>query len=114
MTIPYIHEAKCSDIRRVSVSYESHQLFPGQFKSKQFVKETEGSGHDTTSPNSSHLQKQQRHTPKSIISWGKPLNMPLKENHTVGISKGHNNWFKRVHVNPSYFKAAGGTEEDGN
>lgn len=71
-TIPYIHEAKSSDIWRVSVSYQSHQLFPGEFKSKQFVKETEGRGDDTAGPNSSHLQKQQRHTPKSIISWCKP------------------------------------------
>lgn len=71
-TVPYIHEAKSSDIWGVSVSYQSHQLFPGQLKSKQFVKKTEGSGHDATGPNSSHLQRYQRHTPKSIISRYRP------------------------------------------
>lgn len=56
-TVPYIHEAKSSDIWGVSVSDQSHQLFPGQFKSKKFVKKTEGSGHDAAGPNSSHLQR---------------------------------------------------------
>lgn len=35
--IPYIHEAKGSDVWRVCVSDETHQLFASQLESKQFV-----------------------------------------------------------------------------
>lgn len=55
--IPYIHEAKCSDVWRVCVSDQSHQLFASQLESKQFVQKTESSRHNTTSPNSTHLKR---------------------------------------------------------
>lgn len=35
--IPYVHEAKCSDVGRVCVSDQTHQLFASQLESKQFV-----------------------------------------------------------------------------
>lgn len=111
--VPYIHEAKSSDIWGVSVSYQSHQLFPGQLKSKQFVKKTEGSGHDATGPNSSHLQNN-KDILQSPLSHGTSLNKPIKENRAMGINKSHNDWCTWVHFNPSYFKMAGATEEDGN
>ena len=35
--LPYVHEAKCSDVGRVCVSDQTHQLFASQLESKQFV-----------------------------------------------------------------------------
>lgn len=32
--IPYVHEAKCSDVGRVCVSDQTHHLFAGHFESK--------------------------------------------------------------------------------
>lgn len=55
--IPYIHEAKCSDVRGVCVSDQTHQLFASQLESKQFVQKTESSRNNATSPNSTHLQR---------------------------------------------------------
>lgn len=53
--LPYVHEAERSDVWRVCVSDQTHQLFARQLESEQFVKKTESSRHNTASPNSTHL-----------------------------------------------------------
>lgn len=70
MQIPYIHEAKCSDVWGVCVSDQTHQLFASQLESKQFVQKTESSRNNATSPNSTHLQ---RYNEKRIIIYTKGL-----------------------------------------
>lgn len=61
ISLPYVHEAKCSDVRRVRVGDQTHQLFAGQLECKQFIQQTESSRHNTTSSNSSHLQDNVKH-----------------------------------------------------
>lgn len=56
-TIPYVHEAKSSDVRRVCVSDQTHHLFACQLESKQFIQKTESSWHNASSPNSTHLRR---------------------------------------------------------
>lgn len=57
LIIPYIHEAKCSDVWRVCMGDQTHQLFASQLECEQFVQKTESSRHDTTSPNSTYLRE---------------------------------------------------------
>lgn len=61
MSLPYVHEAKCSDVGRVRVGDQTHQLFASQLECKQFIQQTESSGHNTTRSNSSHLQDNVKH-----------------------------------------------------
>lgn len=39
--VPYVHEAKSSDVGGVCVIDETHQLFASQLEGKQFVQKTE-------------------------------------------------------------------------
>lgn len=60
-TLPYVHESKCSNVWRVCVGDETHQLFASQLECKQFVQQTESSRHNATSPNSTYLKENGKH-----------------------------------------------------
>ena len=77
--IPDVHETKATDVGRVCVCDEPYDLLLSQFKSEQFVQQTESTRHDAPGSYASHLQTPY-HTLNSTANF-----ILFDQNHTVNV-----------------------------